>query len=243
MPFAAGLSGLIYPELEFWTIWSKIARMAPMARFKEFDRNEVLQRAIELFAQYGYEGTSTDALLDGMDISRQSLYDTFGSKRALYIEALRSYNRGSAAEFVKNLANADTPLTALRRALLSIVERDDKFTEGACLGVGSICEFGRRDPGVMAAIAETAPLFIDPLISTLSRAKAAGEIRADIDLQLTADFLLTTLNGLKVNARAGMPVERLSQVADVALKSLTVHKAEISRPKRRTTRNRRTAPR
>jgi hypothetical protein len=87
--------------------------------------------------------------------------------------------------------------------------------------VGSICEFGRRDPAITAAGAEAAPLFLGPLSRTLALARAAGEIRADVDPQLAAEFLLTTLNGLKVNARAGMPMKRLKEIGSIALEAFT----------------------
>ena len=62
-----------------------------MARPKEFERGTALESAIAIFCDRGYEGTSTEALLGEMGISRQSLYDTFGDKRRLYLEALQRY--------------------------------------------------------------------------------------------------------------------------------------------------------
>ncbi len=198
-----------------------------MGRPKEFDRDEALLSAIGLFARHGFEGTSTEALLSAMGVSRQSLYDTFGSKRQLYLEALRRYARDSAAEFVKNLEGGVTPFDGVRRALLSVIDRRDGSTDGACLGVGSICEFGRRDSTVTAAAEEAAPLFFEPLIEAVTRAQAVGEMRADIDVQLAAEFLLTTLNGLKVNARAGMPIKRLKEIGNLALQALTDHESRL----------------
>jgi AcrR family transcriptional regulator len=177
--------------------------------------------AIGLFASYGYEGTSTEALLAAMGVSRQSLYDTFGSKRELYVEALRRYNLDSAAKFIKNLEGGVTPLAGLRRALITHIDRRDGPTNGACLGVGSICEFGMRDPTISAVSEESAALLLEPLVRALARAQAAGEIRTDVSPQLEAEFLLTTLNGLKVNARAGMPAKRLKEIGRIALEALT----------------------
>ena len=52
-----------------------------MARPKEFESEAALKKAIGVFSEHGYEGTSTDALVQAMGIGRQSLYDTFGDKR------------------------------------------------------------------------------------------------------------------------------------------------------------------
>ena len=64
-----------------------------MARPREFDREDVLEEAIKVFADHGFGGTSTDVLLKAMGISRQSMYDTFGGKRQLYLEALQFQSR------------------------------------------------------------------------------------------------------------------------------------------------------
>ena len=65
--------------------------MKTMGRSKEFDTTLVLHKAMEIFGHYGYEGTSSQNLLDGLGIARQSLYDTYGTKRSVHIscEALR----------------------------------------------------------------------------------------------------------------------------------------------------------
>ena len=60
-----------------------------MARSKEFDRDTVLKDAMKVFGDHGYEGTSTEVLMREMGIGRQSMYDTFGDKRQLYLEALQ----------------------------------------------------------------------------------------------------------------------------------------------------------
>jgi TetR/AcrR family transcriptional regulator, transcriptional repressor for nem operon len=62
-----------------------------MARHKEFDRDEALRKAMEVFWSRGYEAASIEDLVKHMGINRQSLYDTFGHKHALYLKALDRY--------------------------------------------------------------------------------------------------------------------------------------------------------
>ncbi|MEA2965178.1 MAG: TetR/AcrR family transcriptional regulator, transcriptional repressor for nem operon, partial [Alphaproteobacteria bacterium] len=59
-----------------------------MARPREFDRDEALERAMSVFWSKGFAATSTSDLVEAMQIGRQSMYDSFGDKRALYLEAL-----------------------------------------------------------------------------------------------------------------------------------------------------------
>src|SRR6266700_5433476 len=68
-----------------------------MARPKTFDRTQMLDKAIELFWDRGYEATSINDLLDHLGIRRQSLYDTFGDKHTLFLEALKRYDQRNSA--------------------------------------------------------------------------------------------------------------------------------------------------
>jgi AcrR family transcriptional regulator len=62
-----------------------------MARPKEFDQERALHRAISIFSRKGFAATSTDDLMRAMDVGRQSMYDTFGDKRELFLRALEMY--------------------------------------------------------------------------------------------------------------------------------------------------------
>src|ERR1700704_348227 len=122
-----------------------------MARPKEFDREMALQKAIGVFCEHGYEGSSTDALLRAMGISRQSMYDTFGDKRRLYLEALQRYSAGSVSEIIRSLNTGPSPLKGLESALVAFASRPRAETALGGMGVSSTCEFGRSDPGVAVA--------------------------------------------------------------------------------------------
>ncbi|MBB6253782.1 TetR/AcrR family transcriptional regulator [Nitrospirillum iridis] len=194
-----------------------------MARPKEFDGETALAAAMALFAQHGFEGTSTEALLRAMGISRQSLYDTFGDKRQLYLAALRRYGEDGVARFIRTLNAGPTPLTGLEYAIMAFIAETvgpSPAGQPSCLGVSAICEFGRSDGDVAALGDAAARRRGDALMRQLSRAKAAREIAADIDVPTAAVFLATTLSGLTVAARAGTDADTLRGVARLALNAL-----------------------
>ena len=89
-----------------------------MARPKEFDQERALHRAISIFSQKGFAATSTDELMRAMEVGRQSMYDTFGDKRALFLKALEVYVSENVRAINVELRAPGSPLAAIRRALV-----------------------------------------------------------------------------------------------------------------------------
>jgi TetR/AcrR family transcriptional regulator, transcriptional repressor for nem operon len=191
-----------------------------VARPKEFDRATALKAAIAVFSDHGYEGTSTDALLEAMGICRQSMYDTFGDKRRLYLDALQQYNADSIAEVIANLNMASSPLTGLEAALIAFASRPAHQSGLGCMGVASICEFGRSDPEVALLNEAAARTLHSAFERRVAEAKAAGEVAGDLDVRTAAEFIQATLAGIKVAARSGAAAETLKGIARLALRSL-----------------------
>ena len=192
-----------------------------MARHKEFERDEALAAAIRVFSDHGYEGTSTDDLLKAMKISRQSMYDTFGDKRSLYLEALRQYNANSLARIVADLKGDRSALGSIEAALVAFAARPESEASRCCLGVSAICEFGRADAAVATLTDEASRILSASLESVIKAGIASGDFAADLDVMAAVHFLGATLSGMKVSARNGASPETLTAIAHMALKSLT----------------------
>ncbi|WP_328959501.1 helix-turn-helix domain-containing protein [Kitasatospora purpeofusca] len=88
-----------------------------MGRPRGFDEAEVVRSAAELFAGRTYDGTSIDDLVAHLGVHRNSLYKTFGSKRGLYLAALRWSLEHDLAPLIGRIAEAAGPLEAVREAL------------------------------------------------------------------------------------------------------------------------------
>jgi AcrR family transcriptional regulator len=191
-----------------------------MARPKEFERETALQEAIGVFCDHGYEGTSTEALLRAMGISRQSMYDTFGDKRRLYLAALQSYVADSVAHQIRTLNTTSSPLKGLEAALHALASKAAAEAAPGCMGIGAICEFGRSDQEV-AALSDTAgKTLLSALERRVAEGKAAGEIGAAVETRAAAQFLAATFTGIRVAARGGASHATLRNIAAMALRSL-----------------------
>src|SRR6266852_1410049 len=93
-----------------------------MARPKEFDRDQALQKAMEVFWSRGYEAASIQDLVKHMGINRQSLYDTFGDKHALYLQALDRYREVEGRKLLELLERPGSVKKSLRQLFEGVVE-------------------------------------------------------------------------------------------------------------------------
>ena len=191
-----------------------------MARPKQFDRDTAVHQAIDVFRAYGFAGTSTEDLLDAMDISRQSMYDTFGDKRGLYLEALRRYNAESISESIQTLSASPSPRAGLEAMLFKFARRASAG-ELHCLGVSSISEFGRMDEGVCTLNDASGEVLMAAIANAAAEARAKGEIAKDLDPKAVARYLVSLISGMKVSARAGASPAELRSIATLGMRTLS----------------------
>jgi len=116
-----------------------------MARPKEFDQEKALRKAVRLFSEQGFAATSTDELMRVMNVGRQSMYDTFGDERALFLRALEMYVTESVKSINAELEKPGSALCTVRNGLVTFAERNDLSSSEGCMGVNAICEFGQRE--------------------------------------------------------------------------------------------------
>ena len=173
-----------------------------MARPKEFDRDQVLDRAMGAFWTKGYTGTSVEDLVAHMGIQRGSLYGTFGDKRALFLAALERYQRVVTRELFEALEAPGSGLEAIRRFFRLRVERSlDRSRPHGCLVTNTAVELARRDRGASARIGGSLAKLEAAFRRALERARAAGELDPGRDVRALARFLTSSAQGLSVMAK------------------------------------------
>src|ERR1700755_3244285 len=85
-----------------------------MPRNKEFNEDEVLNKAKDLFRKNGYNGTSMDDLVQATGLSRSSIYDTFGDKHGLFLKSLDQYRNEQQCTMEQQTAQSDSPKKKIR---------------------------------------------------------------------------------------------------------------------------------
>ena len=190
-----------------------------MARPKEFDQEKALRKAIRLFSRQGFAATSTDDLMRVMEVGRQSMYDTFGDKRALFLKALELYVTESVHSINVELERPGSALAAVRNALVTFAQRKDLSSAEGCMGLNAISEFGQRDADVTRISRDAAHVLRQTLMHVLTRAKKQGEISSDANLDSMADFFESTLAGIRMAAKAGKSRLALRNIAAFAARA------------------------
>src|SRR5512132_4000579 len=93
-----------------------------MPRPRQFHEEEVLEKAMQLFWEKGYEATSISDLEEHLGLGRQSIYNVFGDKRQIFLNALASYARSSCAVVDRVLVHGKEGLESIRAYMLASVE-------------------------------------------------------------------------------------------------------------------------
>jgi AcrR family transcriptional regulator len=187
---------------------------------RNFDREAALKAAISLFAHRGFDGTTTEALVGAMQIPPQTLSQSFGNKRALYLEALRRHNVEIVTNFVRALNATFSAFKGIEGALMDFAGRLEKEGDTHSLGLAAISDFGHSDEDVSAAFQESSQMLTAALERVIAEGKATGEIHADVDTRSAASLIGTNLVGMRVMARAGAPPETIRDVARLIARSL-----------------------
>ena len=192
-----------------------------MARHKEFDEQEVLGKAVELFWSQGFEATSISDLERQLGLGRQSIYNAFGDKHQLYVKALEQYADRNF-RLVQNVLHApDAGMEAVRRYFEALVAfLTPKGERKACLLLNSSLERGSRDLDVTRACAKNQQAVISGFTNTLTNAVEKGELGSQIDIEATARMLMAQVYGLSVLAKSGASTRELRQTADALLDRL-----------------------
>ena len=151
-----------------------------------------------------------------MNVGRQSMYDTFGDKRALFLRALEMYVTESVKSINTELEKPGSALSTVRNALVTFAERNDLSSSEGCMGLNAISEFGQRDSEVTRITRNAAQVQRHALMLTLARAKNQGELNPDANLDIMADFFESTLAGIRMAAKAGKKRRALRNIAAFA---------------------------
>jgi TetR/AcrR family transcriptional repressor of nem operon len=191
-----------------------------MPRAKEFDEAEVLDQALEMFRARGFKHTSFGDLTDGLGVSRQSLYDTYGDKNALYHAALKRYLNRSLDLMGRRLADPAPIREVLGGFFEGMLAGVCGKGSPGCPMVNSMVEQAPHEADIRALAQTHARSVQDLFEARLAAAQRKGEIGKSKDPAALARFFYHTMLGLAVATRALGDQEQMRSSIRIALQTL-----------------------
>jgi TetR/AcrR family transcriptional regulator, transcriptional repressor for nem operon len=186
-----------------------------------YDPDAALDAAMYLFWEQGYEATSMNELLAAMCLSKSSLYQRFGGKKALFLLCMARYSQRMWARLRSRLDQADSGLEFVREVLLhSVTEAGANECRRGCMLMNAASEFAQQDP----EIAKGVTLGFSGLRATLQlgmeRGQREGDITTDQDASSLAEYLISSIAGLKTMVKGGANAQQVREVVEIILRAL-----------------------
>lgn len=195
----------------------KMAAQNTRGRPREFDPEEALAAALEVFWRRGYEGASLAELTEAMGITKPSLYACFGNKESLFRKALDLYERDKLCYVQSALEEPTAKAVAERLLRGALAMQCGSADPKGCLGVISSVANTAHAECIRDEILARRASSDRALVERFERARGAGDLPAGVEPQALACYLSTVIQGMAVQAGAGVPPDRLSQLVDTTL--------------------------
>jgi TetR/AcrR family transcriptional regulator, transcriptional repressor for nem operon len=189
-----------------------------MARTKEFNEDQALDKAIEIFWYKGYNGTSAQDLVTHLGLSRSSLYDTFGDKQKLFAQSLQRYQKNAQNQIMELFEKSENIKETLRDIFKQAVieSLEDRITKG-CFMVNSSIELAMHDEEIAKIVKNNSQIMEEVFTKAVQKGQDLGQISRVNNARVLARFIFNNYSGIRVLARAG---ERDKQVYDDILKAM-----------------------
>lgn len=199
-----------------------------MARPRTFDEADVLEGAVAIFRERGYEGTSIPQLTKELGICRQSLYSAFGDKRGLYLRALERWGeREVSAKLALLEREEESPLESLRTLIRGFAAYATACPNEGCFTVTALVET-RDDPEALEVVERQVERLERGFQATLERAREAGELIPSAKPARLARALTTAANGIGLLTRLPSSGPRVADAVSVLLELINGYAAEPS---------------
>jgi TetR/AcrR family transcriptional repressor of nem operon len=198
-----------------------------MGRKKSYKRDELVGKAVEIFRDHGFSGTSAEMLVQGLGVNRYSLYAEFGNKQGLFDAALKRYDEEVVERNFGPLESPGAGIDEIRALLEFFATASEGPAAGrGCLLCNTAVEFGPDDPSGAGFVQRYFERLSRAFHAALNNARDNGDLRRSVDPRGEADFFTASVLGLFVMLRAKAP----PAVIQSAARGVTEHLESLCTP-------------
>ena len=197
-----------------------------MGRAKQYDREVLLDRAVELFRRKGFHGTSTADLVSELGVNRKSMYAEFGSKQGLFEATLERYDEKHLSMVLARLESPDGGTDAIRRAFAGYARASEGRISGlGCLLCNTAVERGALAPASLRYVDAYLTRLTRAFKNALDSAVRAGDLLASTDTDELAAYFTMGLIGVAACVRAEWSPAQVHAACRVTTSVLDAHRA------------------
>jgi len=192
-----------------------------MPRTKQFEEQEVLDKAMHIFWRKGYHATSMQDLVQGMGINRASLYDTFGGKQELFLRALQNYKTQQGGYVTTFLKTAPPTRATLEKLFQNIALEAQYDSENkGCFMVNTTVELINVDERIRDIVLSNKSEVEAAFADFLKRMQESGNLSQEKNSGQLAKYFFSAMGGLRISAVAAQDITEIQQITQGILTAL-----------------------
>lgn len=185
-----------------------------MPKSETFDREDVLEKVTQTFWDKGFHGTSMQDVVNTTRLNRSSIYNSFGDKFGLFMEAVKRYQKLQLGKIDSLILSGGTPKEAIEQLFYGNI--DDK----GCFLINCTTELSSSDKNISNLLSDHKETLTGILKSLISEAQEKGEISEEKDPSALALYLFSSLQGFRVTSMLLDDSAKLRALANQILNGL-----------------------
>ncbi|WP_163133632.1 TetR/AcrR family transcriptional regulator [Agarivorans sp. Alg241-V36] len=183
-----------------------------MAKTAKFDRQEVIDKATNLYWKKGFHATSMRNLQDEIDMRPGSIYSAFGSKDGLFKEALRNYTDMGLAQMQSFAEQNSSPIDTLKAFVKAqVIDTQTNAPNGICMLSKTLGELTEENQELIDVTKNHLGEIADKMVALIEQAKAGGEVSEDKDSQSLVQHIQIQIAGLRTFAKMNSDKQLLDE--------------------------------
>ncbi len=187
----------------------------------QFDPDVALGAAMQAFWHKGYEATSLNELLEATRLSKSSLYQAFGGKQEIFGRCISRYTDQMVAQLRERLQASESAVDFIRTTLIDVASEGKRSdTPQGCLIMNTAAEIGQRDPQFAQWVEHGLARIRVVFESAVTIGQHSGELSLALPAPVVADYLMSSIAGLRTMVKAGTKPRAVLKIVDVIVSAL-----------------------
>jgi TetR/AcrR family transcriptional repressor of nem operon len=189
-----------------------------MGRTREFNEENTIAIATNLFWEKGYNAVSTQDLLDAFGIGRSSMYAAYKDKHSLFILALQHYRKMATQSMLDELSKEGPFIETITQLLNQLVKDTLKDSKSkGCFIVNTAIELAPHDEEILAIVQDNRSSIINALSTAIQKGIENKELSKKNNPKALANYFYNLISGLRVDGKVTKDKSMYQDTVNIAL--------------------------